>query len=171
MMILHTMNVFGERQHPEKFIPMSIRKILLDEEILIHADATLTEPGSRFYVHAQDVSSAVFYLLTQVDVDDVKYPNESVAKCPKFNIVGINEIDNLTMAKSIAAVLDRPLRYQLVDYHSSRPGHDLRYALDGSLMACLGWQPKHSVEQWLPKMVKWTAENPLWLGINRKIRR
>jgi dTDP-glucose 4,6-dehydratase len=166
MMILHTMNVFGERQHPEKFIPMSIRKILLDEEIPIHADATLTEPGSRFYIHVQDVCSAVFYLLTQLDVDNIKYPNELVAKCPKFNIVGIDEIDNLILAKSIAASLDRPLRYQLVSYHSGRPGHDLRYALDGSLMASLGWQPKHSVEQWLPELVKWTVKNPLWLGIN-----
>ena len=25
--ITHTMNVFGERQHPEKFIPMCIKKI------------------------------------------------------------------------------------------------------------------------------------------------
>ena len=169
MMILHTMNVFGERQHPEKFIPMCIRKILLDEEILIHANATLTEPGSRFYVHARDVADAVLYLLTQINVDDVKYPNESVAECPKFNIVGINEIDNLTMANSIAAVLDRPLRYRLVDYHSSRPGHDLRYALDGSLMTRLGWQPKQSVKQWLPGVVRWTVENYSWLGLNRKI--
>ena len=25
--ITHTMNVFGERQHPEKFIPMTIKKV------------------------------------------------------------------------------------------------------------------------------------------------
>ena len=27
----------------------------------------------------------------------------------------------------------------MVDFHTSRPGHDLRYALDGGLMKELGW--------------------------------
>ena len=27
----------------------------------------------------------------------------------------------------------------MVDYHSSRPGHDLRYALSGEKMKKLGW--------------------------------
>jgi len=57
-----------------------------------------------------------------------------------------------------------------VDFHSSRPGHDLRYALDGSLMTRLGWRPKYTVEQWLPSVVKWTVENSSWLGLNRKIK-
>ena len=34
--ITHTMNVFGERQHPEKFIPMCIKKIRDEETITIH---------------------------------------------------------------------------------------------------------------------------------------
>ena len=38
--ITHTMNVFGERQHPEKFIPMCVRKIRDKEEITIHSDST-----------------------------------------------------------------------------------------------------------------------------------
>ena len=31
----------------------------------------------------------------------------------------------------------------MVDFHSSRPGHDLRYALDGSLMKEIGWEQKN----------------------------
>ncbi len=38
--ITHTMNVFGERQHPEKFIPMCIKKIRDGETITIHSDKT-----------------------------------------------------------------------------------------------------------------------------------
>ena len=28
----------------------------------------------------------------------------------------------------------------MVDFHSQRPGHDLRYALDGSKMEKMGWK-------------------------------
>ena len=34
------MNVFGERQHPEKYIPMCIKKIRDGESVTIHSDKT-----------------------------------------------------------------------------------------------------------------------------------
>ena len=37
--ITHTMNVFGERQHPEKFIPMTIKKVRDSENVTIHSDS------------------------------------------------------------------------------------------------------------------------------------
>ena len=40
--ITHTMNVFGERQHPEKFIPMCIKKARDGETVTIHSDRTKT---------------------------------------------------------------------------------------------------------------------------------
>ena len=52
--ITHTMNVFGERQHPEKFIPMCIKKVRDGETVTIHADKTKKIPGSRHYIHAKD---------------------------------------------------------------------------------------------------------------------
>ena len=57
------MNVFGERQHPEKFIPMCIKKVRDGEPITIHSDKTKTIPGSRHYIHAEDVSNAILFLL------------------------------------------------------------------------------------------------------------
>ena len=56
--VTHTMNVFGERQHPEKFIPMCIKKIRDGETVTIHSDQTKKIPGSRHYIHAEDVSDA-----------------------------------------------------------------------------------------------------------------
>ena len=44
--------------------------------------------------------------------------------------VGEQELDNLQLANMIAASLDKQLKYNLVDFHSSRPGHDLRWAED-----------------------------------------
>ena len=50
--ITHTMNVFGERQHPEKFIPMCIKRARDGEVITVHSDKTKTIAGSRHYIHA-----------------------------------------------------------------------------------------------------------------------
>ena len=60
----------------------------------------------------------------------------------KYNIVGSKEIDNLSLAKSIANVLGKKLKYKMVDFHSARPGHDLRYALSGEKMRKMGWTPR-----------------------------
>ena len=53
----------------------------------------------------------------------------------------------------------------MVDFHSSRPGHDLRYALDGNLMKQLGWKPKISIEKRIHEVVNWTLKNKRWLKL------
>jgi dTDP-glucose 4,6-dehydratase len=50
----------------------------------------------------------------------------------------------------------------MVDFHSSRPGHDLRYSLDGSKMKELGWKPPIDLKKSLEKTVRWTLENDRW---------
>ena len=52
----------------------------------------------------------------------------------------------------------------MVDFHSSRPGHDLRYGLDGTKIYELGWNPKFNFEESLEKTVNWTLKNLEWLN-------
>ena len=160
--ITHTMNVFGERQHPEKYIPMCIKKARDGETITIHSDSTKTIPGSRHYIHAEDVADAVLYLLNGTFNLDQEWGG---AKCPKFNIVGAEEINNYELAKIIAEAQGKELKYEFIDFHSSRPGHDLRYALDGSKMKELGWVPSKSVRERITEVVNWTLENERWLKL------
>ena len=94
--ITHTMNVFGERQHPEKFIPMCIKKIRDGELVTIHSDKTKKIPGSRHYIHAEDVAEAIYFILTNNLENKVDFGG---AKCPKFNIVGSEELNNLSLQK------------------------------------------------------------------------
>ena len=148
----HCMNVFGERQHPEKFIPMCIARVLSGEKIYIHASAE-GEPGKRHYIHARNTSAAVLFLMQG------KWDQRE-----KYNIVGEKEVDNLQMAQFIADVLGKPLNYELLDFHSSRPGHDLRYALDGDKMTSLGWNLPMNFEDSLSKTIEWTISNPRWLS-------
>ena len=87
------------------------------------------------------------------------------AHCPKFNLVGKEEVNNLEIAQIIADAQGKPLNYELVDFHSSRPGHDLRYALSGEYMRKLGWEPRVSLRERLGEVVEWTLKNDTWLKI------
>tara|TARA_A200000113_G_C8873057_1_gene357480 strand:+ start:1803 stop:2828 length:1026 start_codon:yes stop_codon:yes gene_type:complete len=160
--ITHTMNVFGERQNPEKYIPMVIKKVRDSQNVTVHANKEKTIAGSRHYIHAEDVSDAILFLYN-FNIDSMN-PDDTGAKCQKFNIVGKDEIDNLQLAKFIAQVQQKELKYEMIDFHTSRPGHDLRYALDGSKMKKMGWEPKSAYER-LESTINWTLKNDRWLSI------
>lgn len=153
--ITHCMNIFGERQHPEKFIPLCIRKIQAGEEIPIHGTADGQKSGSRFYIHARNVANAIHFLLERFEQRE------------KYNIVGEKELSNYELADAIATVLKLPLYYSIVDFHSSRPGHDLRYALDGEKMAALGWSTPMTIDQSLKSTILWTLENKQWMEVSK----
>jgi dTDP-glucose 4,6-dehydratase len=159
--ICHTMNVFGQRQHPEKYVPKCIKNIRDGELITVHADPVTNQPGSRFYVHVSDVADALMHIL---NLDDHRFePDYGGAKCPKFNIVGNEEIDNLELANIIGRVMGKEPNTSLMDYNKSRPGHDLRYSLSGEYMKSLGWTPKIQLRDRIEEVVHWTLENNQWL--------
>lgn len=158
IIISNTMNVIGERQHPEKYVPMVIRKILDNETVMIHSNKDKTKAGTRYYIHARNVANAIHFLLSTVDEKIDRYDGSK----GKFNIVGEKEIDNLELAQMIAKHVGKELKYEMVDFHSSRPGHDLRYALDGNKMASLGWKTPMDFDRSLWSTVRWTMKNEKW---------
>ena len=159
IMITNTMNLIGEMQDPEKYIPMVMRRILKGEKVSIHGSLA-GEIGSRFYLHARNQADALLFLL------DKDFPKFGEADKPaKFHVVGEQEIDNLELAKLIAKHMNKELNYEIVDFHTSRPGHDLRYALDGSKIASLGWHAPVSLIQSLEKTIDWNLAHPEWLKI------
>lgn len=150
VIITHTMNCFGERQHPEKYIPMCIKKIMNKDVIKVHSSPKGI-PGQRHYIHCRNVADAILFLIRNDELG-------------KFNIVGEKEVDNLQLAKLIGKHLNMEVTAELVDFHSSRPGHDLRYALDGEKLALSGWRPPKMFELTLKKVIDWYVNNPEWLG-------
>ena len=157
IIVTNTMNVFGERQHPEKFIPLVINKVLKGETVTIHANKEKTEAGKRHYIHARNVWAAVFFVLREAK------PLDNTRENGKYNIVGEKEVDNLTLAKMIAEYVGKPLKYEMVDFHSSRPGHDLRYAISGERLDKMGYKHPKGFEESLKKTVEWYINNPNWL--------
>lgn len=153
IIITHTMNVFAEKQHPEKFIPICIRKILKGETITIHSNKEKTKAGTRFYIHARNVCNALLFLTEKGEIGE------------KYNIVGEKEVSNLELAGMIADIIGKPLKYEMVDFHGSRPGHDLRYALDGTKMKEMGWKLPKTFEQSLEQTIKWSLDNKKWINL------
>ena len=149
----HTMNNFGERQHPEKLVPRTIRSIIEQTPMPIFArteNGKVMAAGSRFWIHCRNTASAVLFLL------DKGIPGE------KYNIIGFDELTNLEIAEKIAGIIGKPLLPKFVDFYSVRPGHDRRYALDGSKMKGMGWVPEVDFEDSLRKTVEFTLKNPQW---------
>jgi dTDP-glucose 4,6-dehydratase len=145
------MNAFGERQHVEKFIPLCIKKILNNELIQIHSYPDKKTSGSRFYIHSQNIANAVLFLIKNGKIGE------------KYNISGEKEVTNLELAQLIAKFIGKELNYELIDFHSSRPGHDLRYGLDGTKLFSMGFELPVNFEESLQNMVNWTLENQKWL--------
>ena len=151
LVIVNVMNAFGERQHVEKFIPLCIKKLLNNEKIYIHSYPDKQTSGTRFYIHGRNIAAAVLFLINNGEIGE------------KYNISGEKEVSNLEMAQLIAKFMNKELDYELIDFHSDRPGHDLRYGLDGSKLFEMGFQLPVNFEESLQNMVKWTLENQKWL--------
>jgi dTDP-glucose 4,6-dehydratase len=151
LLIVNVMNAFGERQHVEKFIPMTIKKLLNDEEIIIHSYPDKKTSGTRFYIHGRNIAAAVLFLL------------KNGKNGEKYNITGEKEVSNLEMAQIIADTVGKPLKYKMTDCHSIRPGHDLRYGLDGSKMFEMGWKIPVPFDESIKNTILWTLENKKWL--------
>ena len=151
LMIVNVMNAFGERQHVEKFIPLCVKKIINNEKIYIHSYPDKKISGTRFYIHARNIADAVLFLIKNGTIGE------------KYNISGEREVSNLEMAQMIARFMNKEFDYELIDFHSTRPGHDLRYGLDGSKLFEMGFKLPINFEESLRKTVEWTLENQKWL--------
>lgn len=150
----HTMNNFGEMQHPEKLVPKTIRSVLEGTSMpifaQINATGQLEAVGSRFWLHCKNTASAVMFLFEKGNSGE------------SYNIIGFDELTNLEMAKKIAKIIGKPLLYNFVDVYKVRNGHDPRYALDGTKMRDLGWKPIVNFEDSLKETVEWTLKHNEW---------
>jgi dTDP-glucose 4,6-dehydratase len=164
LLVTNTMNLLAPSpQAAEKFIPKIARAIFGGEKLTVHASPD-GKSGSRCWVDARDFAAAWLWLTEHFDGDErlTYYPTMPTGPL-RYNIVG-EEATNLDVALRMAQAAGRSLDYELVDYHSQRPGHDHRYALDGSKLAELGWPGPRPLDETLGDIVKWYADNPQWLA-------
>jgi dTDP-glucose 4,6-dehydratase len=157
LIITNCMNLIGERQHHEKFVPMVIKNIQRGNEVTIHGNQKFI--GMRKYLHAKNHAAAILHLLQLPSVP--MFPKADMPM--RVNVVGDVEMNNLEMAEYIAKLMGKKLKYRLVDFHSARPGHDPRYSLDGSLLKKIGFTHPIPFEKAMKETIKWFKKNGEWL--------
>jgi dTDP-glucose 4,6-dehydratase len=171
VVITNTMNIIGEMQDAEKFIPKTISAILEDRPMTVHCDSK-GRPGSRFYLHARNLAAAWLWLiLNEGKTWDLQQYADGSTRPQRFNVVGEREVDNIEMVNMIGEAVsltgvvpkDRKPIIERVDFHGTRPGHDRRYALDGTKLQEIGWIPPIPLEASLRRSVAWTLAHPEWL--------
>ena len=147
-------NNYGPYQFPEKLIPLMIRNALAGEPLPVYGDGQQV----RDWLYVLDHCDALRRILAQGRVGAT------------YNIGGASEKKNLDVVHTVCVLLDkaRPKKSgsyaQQISFVKDRPGHDRRYAIDGSkLKAELGWQPKETFESGLQKTVQWYLDHADWI--------
>ena len=160
LIITNTMNNFSEMQSSSKY-PVMIQKALMkNEEITVHATES-GEIGSRYYIHSQNFANALIFLIKNCPPH--MHEAESADRPDRYNIAGDKRLDNLELAQLIARLMGKELKYKIVNFHATRPGHDIAYGLDNSKLKALGWVPPVSFEDSLKNTIIWQLEHQEWL--------
>lgn len=149
----YTMNIFGERQHPEKLVAKSIRNIYNNIPIPIHAklgpNSEIEYVGERHWLHARNAASAILFLF------------QNGVSGEHYNIVGDTKLHNDDMVNKIASIMQKQAICEYVDFHLTRPGHDRRYALNNTKLKNMGWNPPVDFEKSLQSTIEWTISNEI----------
>jgi dTDP-glucose 4,6-dehydratase len=160
VLLTNTMNIIGELQDPEKFLPLTIRTLRDGGSVPVHASPD-GQAGSRFYLHARNQADALVWLLQHVT--PARYGQAD--RPDRYHVVGERELANDEMVTLVAELMGVPARWHPVDFHGARPGHDLRYALDGAKLAATGWKAPLGLTESLAHTVAWTLDHPQWLEL------
>jgi len=167
VVISNTMNIIGERQDVEKFVPLSISRLLKGEQVPVHAKESSDGwvAGSRFYLHARNQADALRFIILECAKSRLRY-SQGLIKPERFNVRGEVEIHNDDMVNLIAELMNLKnagAHVKYVNVEGTRPGHDLRYALTGDKLLRMGWTPPVPLRESLDRTIKWTRANPEWL--------
>jgi len=131
-------NNYGPFQYPEKLIPLMINNCINDIALPVYGDGLQI----RDWLYVDDHCKAIDVVLHRGEVGEV------------YNIGGNNEKANLEIVNLIIENLNKSK--DLIKFVEDRPGHDRRYAIDGSKIKCdLGWTPEYSFEEGIIKTIDW----------------
>ncbi len=139
-------NNYGPYQFPEKLIPLMIANANEGKELPVYGDGK----NVRDWLYVQDHCEAILTVLEKGRGGEV------------YNVGGNNEYPNIEIVRRILSELGQP--ESLIRFVKDRPGHDRRYAIDaGKIQAELGWEPRFTFEQALPRTIAWYQTHSLWL--------
>jgi dTDP-glucose 4,6-dehydratase len=145
VVIVRCTNNYGPYQFPEKLIPKTVIRALLDLPIPVYGRGS----NIRDWIYVHDFCDALDVLLQRGQSGAV------------YNVSAHTERRNIDVVRQILRIMHKPEAQ--ITFVEDRPGHDLRYSLDSSkIRAELGWQPTHSFEETLKTTVEWYTSNEPW---------
>jgi dTDP-glucose 4,6-dehydratase len=155
-LITNCSNNYGPYHFPEKLIPLIILNAMAGKPLPVYGNGAQI----RDWLYVEDHARALYTVVTTGVVGET------------YNIGGHNERKNIDVVKTICQLLEElvPVKpagvnhYEdLINYVTDRPGHDLRYAIDGAkIMRELHWKPRETFESGIRKTVEWYLNNPIW---------
>ncbi len=88
-----------------------------------------------------------------------------------YNVGGHNEMRNIDVVDALCQLVAEETKsdpkelFALKTFVKDRPGHDLRYAIDATLIEkeC-GWTPAETFETGMRKTVRWYLDNEAWVN-------
>lgn len=142
--VLRCCNVYGPRQHLEKFIPLFTMRALAGEPMPLYGDGL----QEREWLYVDDLVAAVRLVLRGLP---------TATGVHAVHIGSGERVPNRVTAELICELLERPR--ELITPVADRPGHDRRYALDSSRLRGLGWSPQWRFAEGLAATVAWYREH------------
>lgn len=138
-------NNFGPYQFPEKLIPKTVIRAMLNLKVPVYG----TGKNVRDWIYVLDHCEAVDRVLFNGRAGEI------------YNVSGGNELANIHVVEKILDLLNKPRN--LIEFVEDRPGHDIRYSLNSNkIFRELGWKPKHRFEDALKSTIEWYVENEWW---------
>lgn len=146
--ILRLTNNYGIFQHPEKLIPKTIKYLTLNKQIPLHNDGS----PIRNWLHVNDTVRAFFTIFDSGQINTV------------FHVSGHFEQSNIDTVRKIIQLYENTTDVDINKYicHTTRPGQDVRYALDDTKLQQLGWLPQRRFDDELPSIVKYYKNHFIW---------
>jgi dTDP-glucose 4,6-dehydratase len=144
VLITRGSNTYGPYQHPEKLIPLFVTNAIDDQPLPLYGDGL----QRRDWLHVADHAGAIDFVLRHGQAGQV------------YNIPGGTELANREVVAHLLGYLGKP--WSLVRRVEDRPGHDRRYAMDGSRLAELGWRNRVDFGTGLAATIAWFVENQDW---------
>lgn len=143
--ITNCSNNYGPYDSPGRIIPLFIINALLDKSLPIYGSGQ----AIRDYLFVEDHCSAIDLALHKGKLGQT------------YCVGGATQKNGLAVAEAILAAVDKPK--DLVEFVTDRPGHDMRYDIDPTLIQSeLGWQQSVSFEEGIRRTVNWYKNNGAW---------
>ncbi len=151
--IIRSVNVYGPRQYPEKFIPLFVTNALSGATLPLYGHGR----QRRCWLHVSDFVSGVAAI-----AQDAGKRNQK----PVWHLGSPDELENRSIAQMICNLCGAD--HGLISHVNDRPGHDARYALDYSqTQRIFGWSPSVPFVSGLAATVDWIRANLEWCQARR----